>query len=162
MRRSKMMKIFRKKLKTRFMDPILRPYIISVRPNSSKLHHSHHHIRKLHYTWRVESFAGSNFRVDKLSRTPGAKIKFRGYKLSRTWQILVKFSYFHPILSNFSGNILRTPMKVRFRVYKLSRVAKKLAKSRNFLPALENLRLPRKWERQERQFWKFLIPPWSV
>ena len=84
------------------------------------------------HTLRVESFAGSNFRVDKLSRTPGSKIKFRGYKLSRTWQILVKFSYFDPIFSNFSWNILQTPIKVRFRVYKLSRVTKKLAKSRNY------------------------------
>ena len=86
-------------------------------------------------TLRVESFAGSNFRVDKLSRTPGTKIRFPRYKLSRMGQILVKFSYFDPIFSNFSRNILRTSLKVRFRVYKLSRVTKKLAKSRNFLPS---------------------------
>ena len=32
----------------------------------------------------VEGFAGSNFGEDKLSRTQMVKIKFRGYKLSRT------------------------------------------------------------------------------
>ena len=53
-------------------------------------------------TLRVESFAGTNFRGDKLSRTPMVKIKFRGYKLSRTSQILVKFSYFDAIFSDFS------------------------------------------------------------
>jgi hypothetical protein len=30
------------------------------------------------YTLRVESFAGSKFRVYKLSRTPEVKINFRG------------------------------------------------------------------------------------
>ena len=34
-------------------------------------------------TLKVESFAGIKFCGDKLSRTPRAKIKFRGYKLSR-------------------------------------------------------------------------------
>ena len=53
-------------------------------------------------TLRVESFVGTNFREDKLSRTPMMKIKFRGYKLSRTSQILVKFSYFDAIFSDFS------------------------------------------------------------
>ena len=72
-------------------------------------------------TLKVKSFAGRNFRGDKLSRTPEATIKFGGYKLSRTWQILVEFSYFDAIFSDFSCNISRTPMKVRFRGYKLSR-----------------------------------------
>ena len=48
-------------------------------------------------TLRVESFAGRNFRGDKLPRTPMVKIKFGGYKLSRKWQILVKFSFFDAI-----------------------------------------------------------------
>ena len=51
-------------------------------------------------TLRVESFAGRNFRGDKLSRTPMVKIMFRRYKLSRTWQILVKISYFDAIFSD--------------------------------------------------------------
>ena len=85
-------------------------------------------------TLLVQSFAGRNFRGDKLSRTPEAKIKFGGYKLLQTWQILVEFSYFDAIFSDFSCNISRTPMKVRFRGYKLSRLTKKIAKSRNFLP----------------------------
>ena len=80
-------------------------------------------------------FKGRNFHGDKLSRTPMMIIKFRGYKLSQKWQILVKFSYFDAIFSDFSSNISRTPMKVRFRGYKLSRTSKKLAKSRKFLPA---------------------------
>ena len=86
-------------------------------------------------TLKVESFAGINFRRDKLSRTPRAKIKFRGYKLSRLQAILPKFSYFNTIFGVFSSNISRIFMKVRFGGYKLSRSAKKIAKSRNFLPA---------------------------
>ena len=85
-------------------------------------------------TLKVESFAGRNFRGDKLSRTSEVKINFRGYKLSRSQGILVKFSHFKAIFSGFLSNISRTPIKVQFRGYKLSRVAKKFAKSRKFLP----------------------------
>ena len=77
--------------------------------------------RKSGSTLRIESFAGTKFRRDKLSRTPMVKIKFCRYKLSRTSQILVKFSYFDAIFSDVSYNISRTPLKVRFRGYKLSR-----------------------------------------
>ena len=83
----------------------------------------------------VESFSGRNFRGDKLLRTPIVKIKFGGYKLSRTWPILVKFSYFDAIFSDSLCNILRKPIKVRFCGYKLSRTPQKFAKSRKFLPA---------------------------
>ena len=87
------------------------------------------------YTLLVESFACRKFHGDKLLRTPRAKIKFRGYKLSRLQGILVKFSYFNAIFGVFLSNISRTFIKVRFRGYKLSRSTKKIAKSRNFLPA---------------------------
>ena len=52
-------------------------------------------------TLKVESFAGINFRGDKLSRTPMVKINFRGDKLLRMKEILTEFSYFHAIFSVF-------------------------------------------------------------
>ena len=57
-------------------------------------------------TWRpatllAQSFAGINFRGDKLSRTLRPKIKFREYKLSRMKDILAKFSYFRAIFYTF-------------------------------------------------------------
>ena len=45
-------------------------------------------------TLRVESFAGRNFSMDKLSQTTMAKIKFRGYKLSRLPFLFALFLYF--------------------------------------------------------------------
>ena len=52
-------------------------------------------------TLKVESFAGTKFRGDKLSRTSRAEIKFRGYKLSRMKEILGLFSYFRAIFCCF-------------------------------------------------------------
>ena len=49
-------------------------------------------------TLLVQSFAGIKLRGDKLSRTPRAKIKSRGYKHSRMKEVLGLFSYFHAII----------------------------------------------------------------
>ena len=66
-------------------------------------------------TLKVESFAGRNFSGDKLSRTQMVKIKFRGYKLSRTPQILTLFLYFHADFGKFWMKFRELVGKVRFR-----------------------------------------------
>ena len=68
-------------------------------------------------TLLVQSFAVTKFCGDKLSRTPRAKIKFRGYKLSRMKEILGLFSYFCAVFCYFLIDILQMNSKVRFRGY---------------------------------------------
>ena len=63
----------------------------------------------------VESFAGRNFSGDKLSRTQMVKIKFRGYKLSRTPQILTFFLYFHADFGKFWMKFRELVGKVQYQ-----------------------------------------------
>jgi len=89
---------------------LLKPTQLSLRPSLPSHHFAvflvvaTHQSKFLHrgLLWRsptllVETFAGRNFRGDKLSRTQGPKINFRGYKLSRMEEILAKFFHFHAI-----------------------------------------------------------------
>ena len=73
-------------------------------------------IPKMAQIWqKSDYFIGRKFRGDKLSRTSRAKIKFRGYKLSRMEEILSLFSYFGAIFRCFLIDISRMNSEVRFR-----------------------------------------------
>ena len=102
---------------------------------------------------------GRNFRGDKLSWSPRAKINFRRYKLSRMvhfrnfaginfrdrmkfwwnslhfWWFLIDISI-TPMKVKFCGyKLSRVQLNKRFRGYKLAQTPKKIAESRKFIPA---------------------------
>ena len=59
----------------------------------------------------------------------GSNLKFCGYKLSRSWKLLTKFSHFYSNFDHFSVfliNISRVISRVRYRGYKISRVELKI------------------------------------